>query len=46
MVDFHDEFKFGRFYRKATFEKFVLPPKKNPFTGAPIGQYTVYRAAV
>jgi hypothetical protein len=46
MVDFHDEFAFGRFYRKATFEKFVLPSNKNAFTGAKIEEYTIYQAAV
>jgi hypothetical protein len=46
MVDFHDEFTYGRYYRKATFEKFVLPSKKNPLTSEAITEYTIYQAKV
>jgi hypothetical protein len=46
MVDFHDEFDYGRFYRKATFEKFILPRKKNGYTGVAITEYTIYQAKV
>ena len=46
MVDFHDEFKFGRFYRKKTFEDMVLPSKKNPTTREAITEYTIYQAKV
>jgi hypothetical protein len=46
MVDFHDEFQYGRFYRKKTFETLVLPNKKNGYTGATITEYTVYQAIV
>ena len=46
MVDFHDEFEYGRFYRKATFEKFILPSKKNGYTGVAIREYTIYQAIV
>ena len=46
MVDFHDEFKFGRFYRKKTFEDMVLPSKKNPTTREQIWNYTIYQAKV
>ena len=46
MVDFHDEFKFGRFYRKKTFEDMILPFKKNGYTGVAIREYTIYQAIV
>ena len=46
MVDFHDEFKYGRFYRKKTFEDIVLDSKKNPTTRKLITEYTIYQAAV
>lgn len=46
MVDFHKEFTYGRYYRKATFEKFVLPSKKNPTTREAITEYTIYQASV
>ena len=46
MVDFHNEFTYGRYYRKATFEKFVLPSKKNPTTRETITEYTIYQAIV
>ena len=46
MVDFHDEFKFGRFYRKKTFDEMVLPRKKNGYTGVAISEYTIYQAKV
>jgi hypothetical protein len=46
MVDFHKEFEYGRYYRKATFEKFVLPSKKNPTTHEEITEYTIYQAVV
>jgi hypothetical protein len=46
MVDFHDEFKYGRFYRKKTFEDMVLESKKNPTTRARITEYTIYQAKV
>ena len=46
MVDFHREFEYGRYYRKATFEKFVLPSKKNPLTGVIILEYRIYTAVV
>jgi hypothetical protein len=46
MVDFHNEFEYGRFYRKATFEKFILPSKKNPATREAIVEYTIYQAVV
>ena len=46
MVVFHNEFKYGRFYRKKTFEKFVLESKKNPTTRETITEYTIYQAIV
>jgi hypothetical protein len=46
MVDFHREFEFGRHYRLETFEKFVLPSKRNPLTGEFIQEYTIYKAVV
>lgn len=46
MVDFHDEFEHGRFYRKKTFEDIVLPSKKNPTTRQLITEYTIYQAKV
>ena len=46
MVDFHNEFKFGRFYRKKTFEDMVLESKKNPTTREAITEYTIYQAKV
>jgi len=46
MVDFHNEFNYGRFYRKKTFEKFVLPSKLNPATRETITEYTIYQAKV
>ena len=46
MVDFHNEFEYGRYYRKATFEKFVLPSKLNPTTREAITEYTIYQAKV
>jgi hypothetical protein len=46
MVDFHKEFDYGRYYRKATFEKFVLPSKLNPTTREAITEYTIYQAKV
>ena len=46
MVDFHEESKYGRYYRKATFEKCVLPFKKNPTTREVITEYTIYQAIV
>ena len=46
MVDFHDEFKYGRFYRKKTFEDLVLESKKNPTTRARISEYTIYQAII
>jgi hypothetical protein len=46
MVDFHDEFKYGRFYRKTTFEDFILKSKKNPTTRLLITKYTIYQAVV
>ena len=46
MVDFHDEFKYGRFYRKKTFEDLVLESKKNPTTRLHIREYTIYQAIV
>jgi hypothetical protein len=45
MVDFHNEFTYGRFYRKPTFEKFILPSKLNPATREAIIEYTIYQAA-
>jgi hypothetical protein len=35
MVNFHDEFSQGRFYKQSTFNRFKSP-KQNPFTRAPI----------
>jgi len=46
MVDFHDEFKYGRYYRKKTFEDMVLESKKNPTTRKTITEYTIYQAKV
>ena len=46
MVDFHNEFDYGRLYRKATFEKFILPRKKNLYTDVAIREYTIYQAKV
>ena len=46
MVDFHDEFKFERFYRAKTFKRLILPSLRNPMTGAGIAEYTIYRAVV
>jgi len=46
MVDFHKEFEYGRYYRKATFEKFVLHSKLNPTTRERIKEYTIYQAKV
>jgi hypothetical protein len=46
MVDFHDEFKYGRFYRKTTFEDFILKSKKNPTTREAITEYTIYQAKI
>ena len=46
MVDFHNEFKYGRFYRKKTFEDLVLPSKTNGYTKELITEYTIYRAIV
>lgn len=46
MVDFHDEFKHGRFYRKKTFDELIRPRMKNGYTGQPIKEYTVYKAIV
>jgi hypothetical protein len=46
MVDFHKEFDYGRYYRKATFEKLVLPSKLNPATREAITEYTIYQAKV
>ena len=46
MVDFQNEFEYGRFYRKKTFEEMVLPRKKNAYTGVAITEYTIYQANV
>jgi hypothetical protein len=46
MVDFHNEFEYGRFYRKKTFDDMVLPSKKNPTTREAITEYTIYQAKV
>lgn len=46
MVDFHDEFKFERFYRAKTFKRLILPSRKNPMTGTAIAEYTIYQAVV
>ena len=46
MVDFHNEFDYGRFYRKKTFDDMVLPRKKNVYTGVVIREYTIYQAIV
>ena len=46
MVDFHNEFDYGRFYRKKTFDDMVLPFKKNGYTGVAIREYTIYQAIV
>jgi hypothetical protein len=46
MVDFHNEFDYGRFYRKKTFEDMILPFKKNGYTGVAIREYTIYQAIV
>jgi hypothetical protein len=46
MVDFHNEFEYGRFYRKATFEKYIKPSMLNPTTRENIWNYTIYQAKV
>jgi hypothetical protein len=46
MVDFHDEFTYGRYYRKATFDKFILPSYKNLITNVMIKEHTIYKAKV
>jgi hypothetical protein len=32
IVNFHDEFKHGRFYKKNTFNTYIKPTMQNPFT--------------
>lgn len=46
MVDFHDEFTYGRYYRKTTFDKIFPRKRNNPYTNAVISEYTVYQAKV
>ena len=46
MVDFHNEFENGRFYRKKTFDELLLHSKNNPLTRERIKKYTIYQAIV
>jgi hypothetical protein len=44
MVNFQNEFKYGRFYTKNTYDKFKL--KQNPVTREPIKEVKSYKASV
>ncbi len=44
MVNFHDEFKQGRYYKKNTYDK--LKEKINPYTRVPITETTEYKAHI
>jgi ankyrin repeat protein len=44
MVNFHDEFKQGRYYKKNTYDK--LKEKINPYTRVPINETTEYKAHI
>jgi len=45
MINFHDEFKLGRFYTEDTFNS-LKTPKTNPFTAEKIAKATRYTATV
>jgi len=45
MVNFHDEFKHNRFYKKSSFNSLKIP-KKNPFTSKEIQEAVEYEARV
>ncbi len=43
MIDFHDEYKYGRYYKQSTYNDYIKPTRENPFTRKSLSSKNIQR---